>query len=78
MTANQFRAMLKRLKLSQRGAAKIFGANERTFRRYALDERPVPNDIADNLSKLAAGKITQDEIANAYGIEGCGGVLMDG
>ena len=66
MTANQFRAMLAKAKLSQRGAAKLFRSNERTFRRYAADERTVPDDIADKLRKLAAGKITVQEIESAY------------
>jgi hypothetical protein len=66
MTPIQFRATLAKAKLSQRGAARLFKKNERTTRRYAAGERPVPDDIADNLRKLAAGKITLQEIENAY------------
>ena len=66
MTANQFRATLKRLKLSQRGAAKLFKANERTFRRYALGERSIPHDIVENLAKLEHGSITVKDIESAY------------
>lgn len=59
MTANQFRATLKRLKLSQRGAARLFKVDERTARRWALDERKVPEDVAAKLNELmeAAGAI---------------------
>ena len=66
MTANQFRSTLKRLGLSQRGAAKIFGANERTFRRYALGKRPIPHDVVENLAKLASGSVTVMDIEAAY------------
>jgi hypothetical protein len=66
MTATQFRAMLAKAKLSQRGAARLFKKNERTTRRYATGEWPIPDDIADKLRKLAAGKITVQDIADAY------------
>jgi DNA-binding transcriptional regulator YiaG len=52
VTANQFRATLKRLKLSQRGAARLFKVDERTARRWALDERKVPEDVAAKLTEL--------------------------
>jgi hypothetical protein len=66
MTANQFRAMLAKAKLSQRGAAKLFRHNERTFRRYALGERPVPADIINNLRALIDGKATAEKIEQTY------------
>jgi DNA-binding transcriptional regulator YiaG len=53
LTATQFRAMLKRLKLSQRGAARLFEVDERTARRWALDERKVPEAVAAKLNELA-------------------------
>jgi hypothetical protein len=62
VTATKFRATLSRLKLSQRGVARLFKVNERTSRRWALGERPVPQDVADQLSQLVAGKITFDQI----------------
>ena len=65
MTANQFRATLKLLNLSQRGAAKLFRSNERTFRRYAAGERMVPDDIARKLQQLVSGKITVQDIEAA-------------
>jgi hypothetical protein len=65
MTANQFRAALAKVKLSQVKAAKLFGVNERTARRWALSERPVPEDVADDLRNLALGRLTVQEIENA-------------
>jgi hypothetical protein len=62
MTANQFRAALKRLGLSQAGAASLVGADPRTGRRWALDERAVPECVAILLRLLMAGKITQEDI----------------
>jgi DNA-binding transcriptional regulator YiaG len=59
MTATQFRAMLKRLKLSQRGAARLFKVDERTARRWALGEGNVPEAVALKLNELV-------EDANAY------------
>ena len=62
MTANQFRAALARLELSQLMAARLFGVNERTGRRWALDERPVPPAVAALLHLMLAGKITVQDI----------------
>ena len=54
MTANQFRATLARLGLSQRGASRLFNVNERTVRRWALDEGSIPENIVENLKRLVA------------------------
>lgn len=64
MTANQFRAALDRLKLSQLGAAKLVGADPRTARRWALDEAAVPACVAILLRLMLAGKITVKDIEN--------------
>jgi DNA-binding transcriptional regulator YiaG len=56
MTALQFRAMLKRLKLSQRGAARLFEVDERTSRRWALGERKVPENVAVKLKEMVEAK----------------------
>lgn len=40
MTAKQYRAAIAKLGLSQRAAAKFFGVNERTSRRWAKDGAP--------------------------------------
>ena len=63
MTANQFRTALSRLKLSQLGAARLFQADGRTARRWALGERSIPPTVAILLKLMLAGKITADDIA---------------
>lgn len=65
MTANQFRTALDRLGLSQLGAARLFGADGRTARRWALGERSIPPTVAILLRLLSAGKITTDDIDSA-------------
>ena len=66
MTANQFRALLVRADLSQRGASRMFNVNERTVRRWALGEISVPEEIAADLTDLAAGKTTFKAIETCY------------
>lgn len=62
MTADQFRSALDRLGLSQVGAARLVGADPRTARRWALDERPVPECVVILLKLMLAGKITVDDV----------------
>lgn len=62
MTYLQFRAAIKRLGLSQAGAASLVGAAPRTGRSWALDERKVPECVAILLRLLIAGKITTKDI----------------
>jgi transcriptional regulator with XRE-family HTH domain len=65
MTANQFRAALDRLKLSQLEAARLFNSNDRTVRRWAIGERGVPPTVAIMLRLMLAGKISADDIRGA-------------
>lgn len=65
MTANQFRSAIAKLGLSQVAAARLVGADPRTARRWALDERPVPECVAILLRLLAAKKITIEDIESA-------------
>lgn len=46
MTAPEFRAALAALNLSQVGAAKLFGVNDRTARRWASGDQEVPRVVA--------------------------------
>lgn len=62
MTANQFRAAITRLDLSQVGAARLVGADPRTGRRWALGERAVPECVAILLRLLVSGAITVEQI----------------
>ncbi len=65
MTPIQFRAALTRLDLSQVGAARLVGADERTARRWALGERAIPECVAILLRLLVAKKITIADIDGA-------------
>lgn len=67
MTANQFRAAIGRLDLSQVGAAKLVGADPRTARRWALGERSIPECVAILLRLLLAGKITVADVEAVAG-----------
>lgn len=66
MTANQFRAALDKIGLSQLGAARLFHAGERTPRRWASGEAAVPPTVAVLLRLLVAGKITTMDIEAAH------------
>jgi DNA-binding transcriptional regulator YiaG len=46
MTANQYRAAIEKLGLSQRGAARFLGVDERSSRRWALGESAIPEAVA--------------------------------
>lgn len=65
MTANQYRAALRRLDLSQVGAARLFGADARTSRYWASGDRGIPHCVGIVLKLLVAGKIT---IADVDGV----------
>ena len=63
MTSDQFRSALDGLALSQLGAARMFGVDPRTVRRWALGEREVPSPVAILLRLMAAGTITPEDIS---------------
>lgn len=65
MTANQYRAALAKLGLSQVGAARLFGVNEVTGRRWA--KNGVTGTAVILLRLLLAGKITAKDIEKARG-----------
>lgn len=65
MTPKQYQAAIDRLGLSQLGAARLFGADGRTSRRWASGERAVPETIAILLRLLLAGKIIPENIEQA-------------
>lgn len=60
MTANQYRAALSRLGLTQVGAARLLGVNEATSRRWA--RYGVTGTAAIVLRLLTAGKVTVEDI----------------
>jgi len=45
MTGNQLQRLLDRAKLSQRGAAKALGINERTMRKYVAGDQAIPKVV---------------------------------
>lgn len=45
MTATQLGELLDRAGLSQRGAAKAIGINERTMRKYIAGQAPIPRTV---------------------------------
>lgn len=45
MTAGQLQRLLDRAKLSQRGAAKALGINERTMRKYVAGDQAIPRVV---------------------------------
>lgn len=67
MTANQFRAALAKLDLSQLAAGRLLGIGPRTPRRYANGETDIPEPTAILMRLLLAGKITQRDIEAAHG-----------
>jgi DNA-binding transcriptional regulator YiaG len=69
MTANQFRAALKRLNLTQVAAAKLFDVNATTVRRWISGAMPVPGLVGILLNLVIEGKIKTKDI---------GGFLDDG
>ena len=52
MTTTELRDLLASLGLSQRGAAKQLGIDERTMRRYCAGDLPVPRVVQLALSAL--------------------------
>lgn len=63
MTANQYRAALSKLELTQVGAARLLGVNDATSRRWA--RFGVTGTAAVLLKLLVAGKITVKDIEAA-------------
>jgi hypothetical protein len=62
MTSNQFRSAIRRLDLSQVGAARLFRADPRTARRWALGERSIPPAVEILIKLMLAGKVTAEDI----------------
>lgn len=54
MTADEYREALARLDLSQVGAARLLGVDERTSRRWANGERDIPPPASRFLQYLIA------------------------
>ena len=62
MTGRQFKSAIRRLKLSQMGAARLLGVDARTARRWVLDERRIPEAVVIVLGLMLAGKATVEDV----------------
>jgi transcriptional regulator with XRE-family HTH domain len=62
MTPMQYRAAIEKLGLSQRAAAAFLGVDERTSRRWALDEAQIPESVAMLLRLMVRLKLTPDDV----------------
>ena len=65
MTPTQYKATISRLDLTQVGAARFLGVDERTSRRWIAGERPIPEPVSRFLRFLVAAKITPDQVESA-------------
>jgi DNA-binding transcriptional regulator YiaG len=63
VTPKQFNAALDSVGLSQVAAAKMFNANDRTVRRWALGERGIPPTVCILLRLLLSHKITLSDLS---------------
>lgn len=62
MTAEQYCKAIERIGLSQVGAARFFHVNERTSRRWASGEQPVPRVIEIILWLMIKFKVRADDV----------------
>jgi DNA-binding transcriptional regulator YiaG len=67
MTADRYREALAALDLSQVGAARLLGVDERTSRRWAIGERDVPPPAERFLRFLIARRIKPSIVIKALG-----------
>ena len=58
MTSLEYRDLLAALGLTQAGAARLLGVDERTSRRWANEERDIPAPVQRFLRFLAAAQIS--------------------
>ena len=65
MTSTEYREAIAALGLNQAGAAKLLGVDDRTSRRWACDEREVPETVARFLRLMIARKITPAQVHKA-------------
>ena len=58
----RYQHLLEELDLTQVGAAKFLGVDERTGRRWASDERPVPQAVSMLLETMVAEGISVERV----------------
>lgn len=69
MTAKQYVAALEALGMTQRGAARFLGIDERTSRRWANNEQDVHLSVALLLRVMVESKITPEEAYQLAGLK---------
>lgn len=62
MTPKQFAEAIERLGLSQRGAAKFLGVNERTSRKWIAGDARIPESAAKLLRLMVKLKLSPDDV----------------
>jgi hypothetical protein len=62
MTADQYRATIDKLGLSQQGAGRFLNVGERTARRYATGESEIPTAVSRLLLLMVHFKLTADGV----------------
>ena len=62
MKGTEYGKAIERLGLSQVGAAKLLGVNDRTSRRWIADEVPIPHTAAMVLRMMLKYKLDVDEV----------------
>ena len=62
MTHTQFRETLATLSLSQVGAARLLGVNDRTARRWAKGEQDIPPPVVKFFKLMIALKLTPERV----------------
>ena len=67
MTHIQFRETLAALTLSQVGAARLLGVNERTARRWGNGEQDIPPPVQRFLRLMLALKLTPERVHKLLG-----------
>ncbi len=61
MTPKQYADAIERLGLSQRGAGKFLGVDERTSRKWIAGDARIPEAVAKLLRLMIRLKVTPDE-----------------
>lgn len=62
MTPKQYADAIERLSLSQRGAAKFLGVDERTSRKWIAGDARIPESAAKLLRLVMRLKLNPDEV----------------
>ena len=62
MTPKQYAEIIERLGLSQRGAGKLLGVDERTSRKWIAGDARIPESAAKLLRLMVKLKLSPDDV----------------